>query len=135
MYDMQLSNIETAGGKMKTLCDQINEAIEIYKANSNSNIYPVALNDLASGTVADVSNKTFIDRMPIDPFYRSRTTAYTTGTLDPNETAVARDGKIGVGGGWAYESTNGRICPNYKSTDTVPGVPTDTSWGSAYNIW
>ncbi|MFH1783844.1 MAG: type II secretion system protein [bacterium] len=110
-------------------------SIEMYKANSKSNSYPPTLDALADGTEADVDNKTFLERIPIDPFYRATSTAYTTGTLTPGEDATDRDAKIGGGGGWAYDSTNGRLCVDYESTDTVPGDPVDTSWGDSYNLW
>ena len=118
-------------GNLRTL----RAAIETFKANSKSNSYPPTIDALWQGTLSDVDNKTFLERTPIDPFYRANTTAFTTGTLTPGEVATARDAKVSGGGGWAYDSNNGRVAANYKSTDTVPGVPTDTSWGSAYNLW
>jgi prepilin-type N-terminal cleavage/methylation domain-containing protein len=118
-------------GNLRTL----RASIETFKANSKSNSYPPTLNDLWQGTLSDVDSKTFLERTPIDPFYRTNTTAFTTGTLTPGEAATARDAKIAGGGGWTYDSANGRVCANYKSTDTVPGTPTDTSWGDAYNLW
>ena len=118
-------------GNLRTL----RAAVETFKANSKSNSYAPTIDDLWKGTLDDVDNKTFLERTPIDPFYRSSTTAFSTGTLTPGEEATARDLKIGGGGGWAYDSNNGRVCANYKSTDTVPGSPTDTSWGTSYNLW
>ncbi|MFH1238714.1 MAG: type II secretion system protein, partial [bacterium] len=118
-------------GNLRTL----RAAIEMFKANSKSNSYPPTINDLWQGTLSDVDNKTFLERTPIDPFYRANSTAFTTATLTPGETAAQRAGKIGGGGGWAYDSLNGRVCANYLDTDTVVGTPTDTSWGSAYNLW
>ena len=110
-------------------------AIEMFKANSKSNSYPPTITDLVSGTLSDVDNKTFIERVPIDPFHRSQTTSFSTGALSPVDDADARDLKIGGGGGWAYDSNNGRICANYFSNDSVPGAPIDTSWGTSYNLW
>ena len=118
-------------GNLRTL----RSSLETYKANSKSNSYPPTLSDLWDGTETDVDSKTFLERTPIDPFYRLNSTSLTTGTLEPGEDATARDVKIGGAGGWAYDSTNGRVCANYKSTDTVPGDPVDTSWGTSYNQW
>jgi prepilin-type N-terminal cleavage/methylation domain-containing protein len=126
---------ESKEANLKGNLRTIRAAIEMFKANSKSNSYPPTVNDLVAGTLTDVDNKTFMERTPIDPFYRANATAFTNGTLSPSETGTDRDSKIDGGGGWAYDSANGRICVNYKSTDTVPGAPIDTSWGTAYNVW
>lgn len=110
-------------------------SLETYKANSKSNSYPPALNDLWNGTAADVDSKTFLERIPIDPFYRVNTVELVTSSFSPVDAATERDTKIAGGGGWAYDSLTGRVCANYKSTDTIAGNPSDTSWGIEYNIW
>ena len=120
-------------GNLRTL----RAAIETFKANSKSNSYPPTISDLWQGTLTDVDNKTFLERTPIDPFYRMNSTQFTTATLTPGEDATQRGGKF-VGttdGGWAYDSANGRICAAYEAGDTVAGAPIDTSWGSSYNLW
>ena len=120
-------------GNLRTL----RAAIEMYKANSNTNSYPPDLSALSDGTNADVDSKTFLERTPIDPFYRSKQTSFTTGgTLTPGETGASREAKIdATGGGWAYDSTNGRVCADYAEDDSTAGTPMDDSWGTAYNLW
>ncbi len=110
-------------------------SLEVYKSYSQAGIYPVLLDDLWKGTSADVLSKTFIDKVPQDPFYKKKTTYSASVAFSPTDLATDRDGKINGGGGWAYDSATGSICANYKSTDTVPGTPSDTSWGTSYNIW
>jgi general secretion pathway protein G len=118
-------------GDLRTL----RSSLEIYKSYSQASTYPPVLDDLWKGTNPDVLSKTFIDKVPIDPFYKKRTTYNAAVAFSPTDLATDRDGKINGGGGWAYDSQNGNVCANYKSTDTVPGAPNDTSWGSSYNIW
>ncbi len=107
----------------------------MYKANSKSNSYPAALDDLWRGTNPDVDSKTFLERIPIDPFYRSKDVYLSTAIFSPIDLATERDANIIGGGGWAYDSLTGRVCANYFSTDTTAGLPLDTSWGAAYNVW
>jgi len=71
----------------------------------------------------------------MDPFYKKRTSYNASVAFDPADAATTRDTKINGGGGWAYDSQTGSICANYKSTETVPGTPNDTSWGTVYNLW
>ncbi len=113
----------------------IRAALETYKANSKSNSYPGNLDQLWVGSIDDVDSKTFLERIPIDPFHRSKATAASSGVLLPTDDATGRNGKITGGGGWAYDSINGRICANYYTTDTTVGDPTDTTWGSEYCLW
>ena len=70
-----------------------------------------------------------------DPFYKKKTVYLSSFVFDPTDAATDRDPKINGGGGWAYDSQTGRICADYKSTDTTVGAPIDTSWGAAYNVW
>ncbi len=126
---------ETKEASLKGNLRTIRSSLEIYKANSKSNNYPEALDDLWKGTNSDVDSKTFLERIPVDPFYKSKVVVATTDVLDPTEEALDRDGKITGGGGWAYDSQTGRICANYYSTDTTSGEPIDTSWGVEYNLW
>ena len=118
-------------GNLRTM----RSSLEIYKANSQANIYPATLDDLWKGTSPDVLSKTFIERIPADPFYKKKTVYNSAFVFDPTDAATDRDTKINGGGGWAYDSQTGRICGDYKSTDTVVGAPIDTSWGIAYNVW
>ena len=118
-------------GNLRTM----RSSLETYKANSKSNGYPPTLDDLWKGTAADVDSKTFLERIPIDPFYRSNAIAVVPAIFSPIDAATERDTKITGGGGWAYDSQTGRVCANYKSTETVPGDPLDTSWGTKYNLW
>ncbi len=126
---------ETKEANLKGNLNSIRSALETYKAYSQSGIYPLVLDDLWKGTTADVLSKTFIDNIPQDPFYKKRTVYASSIYFDPNDAATDRDNKINGGGGWAYDSQTGRICADYKSTDTIVGTPIDTSWGSKYNIW
>ena len=127
---------ESKESNLKGNLRTIRASLETYKANSKSNSYPTTLDDLWKGTAADVDSKTFLERIPIDPFYRSKAEEDVTVALDPADDGTARDGKIsGTGGGWVYDSKTGRVCANYKSTDTTAGTPSDTSWGTAYNLW
>jgi prepilin-type N-terminal cleavage/methylation domain-containing protein len=118
-------------GNLRTM----RSSLETYKANSKSNSYPPTLDDLWKGTAADVDSKTFLERIPIDPFYRANAVTVVPAIFSPIDAATERDSKIGGGGGWAYDSQTGRVCANYKSTETVPGDPLDTSWGTKYNLW
>ena len=118
----------------------IRSALESYKANSRSNCYPVVLSDLCDGTAVDVDSKTFLERIPADPFFRSKTVfpVISAAPLDPADTFIDRNAKISGGGGWAYDSRVGRICANYDSANDVAIVgmlPEDSSWGLRYNIW
>jgi prepilin-type N-terminal cleavage/methylation domain-containing protein len=127
---------ESKESNLKGNLRTIRASLETYKANSKSNSYPPTLNDLWNGTNSDVDSKTFLERIPIDPFYRSKSVFLATTDFSPIDTALQRDAKIsGTGGGWAYDSITGRVCANYYSTDTTCGHPLDTSWGSEYNIW
>lgn len=126
---------ETKEASLKGNLRTIRSSLEIYKANSKSNIYPPILNDLWVGTNPDVDSKTFIESVPRDPFYKSRVIYAVTAAIDPMDSAEDRDTKVSGGGGWAYDSFAGRVCANYKSTDTTTGNPIDTSWGTEYNIW
>ena len=118
-------------GNLRTL----RSSLETFKANSKSNSYPPTLDDLWKGTTSDVDSKTFLERIPIDPFYRVNTIDLASVAFSPSDAATSRDTKISGGGGWAYDSQSGRVCANYKSTETVPGDPSDTSWGTKYNLW
>jgi len=126
---------ESKEANLKGNLRSMRSSLEIYKANSTAGVYPTVLDDLWKGTAADVNSKTFLERIPQDPFYKKKTAYSATIAFDPNEAATDRDVKINGGGGWAYDSQTGRICANYKSTDTTPGAPTDTSWGTTYNLW
>ena len=126
---------ESKEANLKGNLRSMRASLEIYKANSTAGVYPTILDDLWKGTVADVSSKTFLERIPQDPFYKKKTTYGATIPFDPTDAATDRDSKINGGGGWAYDSQTGRICADYKSTDTVPGAPIDTSWGTTYDLW
>ena len=131
---------ETKESNLKGNLRTIRSALEAYKANSRSNSYPAILDDMWDGTALDVYEKTFIERIPTDPFFRSRTVYQVTSSypLDPGDTFVVRNSKITGGGGWAYDSRVGRICANYDSandTSIVGLLPEDSSWGARYNIW
>jgi prepilin-type N-terminal cleavage/methylation domain-containing protein len=126
---------ESKESNLKGNLRTIRSSLETFKANSKSNSYPSNLDDLWKGTAADVDSKTFLERIPIDPFYRLNTYQLTTTTFSPSDSAGDRDGKISGTGGWAYDSQTGRVCANYKSTDTTAGDPSDTSWGVEYNLW
>lgn len=131
---------ETRESSMKGNLKTIRGSLEAYKANSRSNNYPTVLDDLWDGTASDVDSKTFLERIPTDPFFRKKTVYQVTSSspLDPDDSVNERDTKILGGGGWAYDSRVGRICANYHSvTDTIVigGAPEDTSWGIRYNIW
>ena len=126
---------ESKESNLKGNLRTIRSSLETFKANSKSNSYPPALDDLWKGTAADVDSKTFLERIPIDPFYRLNTVYLATAIFSPIDAATDRDANISGGGGWAYDSLTGRVCANYKSTDTTPGDPLDTSWGAAYNMW
>jgi len=41
----------------------IRSSLEIYKANSKSNVYPSTLDDLWKGTNSDIDSKTFLERI------------------------------------------------------------------------
>lgn len=110
-------------------------ALEVFKANSKTNSYPPTLDDLWNGNNDDVANKTFIERVPIDPFYKNKEVYVVTQLLSYGDNAEQRDYKISGDGGWAYDPKNGRICINIRSTDTFVGAPEDTSWGIAYCLW
>lgn len=123
-------------GNLRTL----RSALESYKANSKSNSYPTSLNDLWDGSADDVYFKTFLERIPIDPFFRSKSIYMVTASLplDPSDSILVRDTKISGGGGWAYDSRVGRLCANFHSVNdrTLTGsLPEDVSWGDFYNIW
>ena len=127
---------ESKESNLKGNLRTIRASLETYKANSKSNNYPTTLGDLWTGTSTDVDSKTFLERIPIDPFYRSKTEVDVSVALDPSDTGTQRDTKIGSGGGgWVYDSKTGRVCANYVSTDTTAGAPSDTSWGTVYNLW
>jgi len=126
---------ESKEANLKGNLRSMRSSLEIYKANSNAGIYPPLLDDLWKGTNTDVNSKTFLERIPQDPFYKKKTAYAASIAFDPNEAATDRDAKISGGGGWAYDSQTGRICGNYKSTDTTPGAPIDTSWGTKYCLW
>jgi type II secretion system protein G len=126
---------ESKEANLKGNLRSMRSSLEIYKANSSAGIYPVVLDDLWKGTATDVNSKIFLERIPQDPFYKKKTVYAATAAFDPTDLATDRDAKINGGGGWAYDAASGRICSNYKSTDTVPGAPTDTSWGTSYNLW
>ncbi|MDD5259297.1 MAG: type II secretion system protein [bacterium] len=126
---------ESKESNLKGNLRTIRSSLEMYKANSKSNSYPANLDDLWKGTNVDVDSKTFLERIPIDPFYRSKDVYLATAIFSPIDLATERDANITGAGGWAYDSLTGRVCANYFSTDTSAGVPLDTSWGAAYNIW
>ena len=126
---------ESKESNLKGNLRTIRASLETYKANSKSNSYPPTLDDLWAGTASDVDSKTFLERIPIDPFYRNKSVYLSSIDFSPIDTALQRDAKITGGGGWAYDSLTGRVCANYFSTDTTAGQPLDTSWGSEYNIW
>jgi general secretion pathway protein G len=126
---------ETKEASLKGNLRTVRSSLEIYKANSKSNNYPSTLDDLWKGTNPDVDSKTFIERIPVDPFYKLKTVYYASLPFDPTDAATERDTKVNGGGGWAYDSQTGRICADYKSNDSTVGAPIDTSWGAAYNLW
>ena len=127
---------ESKEANLKGNLRTIRAAVETYKANSKSNSYPADFDQLWVGSVDDVDSKTFLERIPIDPFHRKKDVQVITGAMSPTDSAATRSNLITGGGGWAYDSKNGRLCVNYKSDDTVPGTkPVDESWGSAYNLW
>ncbi|MDD5492422.1 MAG: type II secretion system protein [bacterium] len=126
---------ESKESNLKGNLRTIRSSLETFKANSKSNSYPSNLDDLWKGTAADVDSKTFLERIPIDPFYRLNTYQLVTASFSPSDVATDRDAKISGAGGWAYDSMTGRVCANYKSTDTTAGDPSDTSWGVEYNLW
>ena len=126
---------ESKESNLKGNLRTIRSSLETFKANSKSNSYPPNLDDLWKGTAADVDSKTFLERIPIDPFYRLNAVTVVAVEFSPSDGADNRDTKINGGGGWAYDSETGRVCANYKSTDTTAGEPLDTSWGLKYNIW
>jgi len=126
---------ESKEASLKGNLRAMRSSLETYKAYSNAGIYPPIMDDLWKGTATDVSSKTFLERIPQDPFYKKKTTYAASIAFDPTDAATDRDSKISGGGGWAYDSQSGRICANYKSTDTVPGTPIDTSWGTKYCLW
>jgi prepilin-type N-terminal cleavage/methylation domain-containing protein len=126
---------ESKESNLKGNLRTIRASLETYKANSKSNSYPTTLDDLWQGTAADVDSKTFLERIPIDPFYRSKAQDPVSGSMSPSDNGAARDALISGGGGWAYDSKTGRVCANYKVADTTAGAPSDTSWGTCYNLW
>ncbi|MDD5132720.1 MAG: type II secretion system protein [bacterium] len=131
---------ETREASLKGNLKTIRASLEAYKANSHSNCYPTVLDDLWDGTALDVDSKTFLERIPIDPFFRKKTVYQVTAAfpLDPSDSVNARDGKISGGGGWAFDSRVGRVCANYHSTidnSIIGSSPEDTSWGERYNLW
>jgi len=126
---------ESKESNLKGNLRTIRSSLETFKANSKSNSYPSNLDDLWKGTAEDVDSKTFLERIPIDPFYRTTMFYLATTIFSPIDAATDRDAIITGGGGWAYDSLTGRVCANYKSTDTTAGEPLDTSWGLKYNIW
>ncbi len=131
---------ETRESSMKGNLKTIRGSLEAYKANSQSNNYPTVLDDLWDGTASDVDSKTFLERIPIDPFFRKKTVYPVTAALplDPDDSVSERDSKISGGGGWAYDSRVGRVCANYNSTadkSIIGEAPEDTSWGVRYNLW
>ncbi len=126
---------ETKEASLKGNLRTIRSSLEIDKANSKANVYPTVLDDLWKGTNSDVDSKTFLERIPVDPFYKKKAVYAATVSFDPTEVATDRDAKISGGGGWAFDSQTGRICANYYSTDTTTGDPIDTSWGVKYNLW
>ena len=126
---------ESKESNLKGNLRTIRSSLETFKANSKSNSYPSNLDDLWKGTADDVDSKTFLERIPIDPFYRLNSVTVVTASFSPSDVATDRDTKISGGGGWAYDSLTGRVCANYLSTDTTAGAPSDTSWGTKYNLW
>lgn len=126
---------ETKEASLKGNLRTIRSSLEIYKANSHGNNYPTDMDDLWAGTNQDIDSKTFLERIPLDPFYKKKTVYAATDYFDPIESATDRDAKITGTGGWAYDSLTGRICANYYSTDQTTQFPIDTSWGSRYNLW
>jgi prepilin-type N-terminal cleavage/methylation domain-containing protein len=126
---------ETKEASLKGNLRTIRSSLEIYKANSHSNVYPSVLDDLWKGTNVDIDSKTFLERIPQDPFYKKKTIYAASVSFDPTDASTDRDTKISGDGGWAYDSQSGRVCANYRSTESVPGDPIDTSWGTKYNLW
>jgi prepilin-type N-terminal cleavage/methylation domain-containing protein len=131
---------ETREASLKGNLKTIRSSLEAYKANSLSNNYPAVLDDLWDGTAFDVDSKTFLERIPVDPFFKKKSVYQVTAVspLDPSDSVSARDAKISGGGGWAFDSRVGRVCANYHSTNDnsiIGGAPEDTSWGERYNIW
>ncbi|MDD5354526.1 MAG: type II secretion system protein [bacterium] len=126
---------ESKESNLKGNLRTIRSSLETYKANSKSNSYPANLDDLWKGTADDVDSKTFLERIPIDPFYRSNAVELVTAEFSPSDNETQRDAKISGAGGWSYDSLTGRVCANYFSTDTTAGSPSDTSWGVKYNLW
>jgi prepilin-type N-terminal cleavage/methylation domain-containing protein len=131
---------ETREASLKGNLKTIRSSLEAYKANSRSNSYPTVLDDLWDGTAFDVDSKTFLERIPIDPFFRKKAVYQVTAAfpMDPSDSVTARDSKISGGGGWAFDSRVGRVCANYHSTtdnSIIGAAPEDTSWGERYNVW
>ncbi len=131
---------ETREASLKGNLKTMRSSLEAYKANSQSNNYPAILDDLWNGTAADVDSKTFLERIPVDPFFRKKDVYQVTAVspMDPSDSVSVRDSKISGGGGWAFDSRVGRVCANYHSTidhSIIGDAPEDTSWGERYNIW
>ena len=126
---------ESKESNLKGNLRTIRSSLETYKANSKSNNYPSNLDDLWKGTAADVDSKTFLERIPIDPFYRLPSVTVVAVSFSPSDGSGERDTRINGVGGWAYDSQTGRVCANYRSSDTLSGQPSDTSWGTKYNLW
>ena len=92
---------ESKESNLKGNLRTIRSSLETFKANSKSNAYPPNLDDLWKGTAVDVDSKTFLERIPIDPFYRSKAYYIATGgdIFSPIDTPAERDVKItGIGG-------------------------------------
>ncbi|MFH1783429.1 MAG: type II secretion system protein [bacterium] len=124
---------ESKEASLKSNLRTMRNVLETYRGKSRSSIYPQDLDYLWDGSQIDVSFERFIERIPIEPFTRSRNWEYAT--LNLNDSPIDRDSVITGTGGWVYDSVNGRVCINHYSTDTSVGAPVDTSWGTAYNIW
>ena len=102
---------------LKANLNSLRSQLEIYKARSASNDYPINLGDLAS--------EGYVRRVPMDPFYKKSEEAATL-TVETGGGTTA--------GGWVYDSSDGIIHIDIRSDDPA-GPPIDTSWGTCYSAW
>ncbi|MFH1783845.1 MAG: type II secretion system protein [bacterium] len=102
---------------LKANLNGMRSQLEIYKARSMSNDYPL--------TLATLSSEGYVRKVPNDPFYKK------------NEESAALTAETGDGtsaGGWVYDSDEGTIFVDLRSDDPT-GPPIDTSWGDCYSAW
>lgn len=97
---------------LKANLSGLRSQIEIYRARSASDSYPLNLQALV--------DESYIRKIPQDPFYK-QSTEYTT--------------MQGTGiGGWVYSNDTGQVYVDIPSNDPA-GLPKDTSWGDVYSTW